>query len=44
MDDVVIVPVATAVKMLNRPSIFRLLLRVHCADLDRAKQRVVRLL
>jgi putative ABC transport system permease protein len=45
MDDVVIVPVATAMKMLNRSSIFRLLLQVRThADLDRAKQRVVRLL
>ncbi len=43
MDDVVIVPVATAMKMLNRRSLFRLLLQVRThADLDRAKERVVR--
>jgi putative ABC transport system permease protein len=42
MDDVAIVPVATAMRMLNRPSIFRLLLQVRThADLDRAKERVV---
>jgi putative ABC transport system permease protein len=45
MDDVAIVPVATAMKMFNRTSIFRLLLQVRShADLDRAKDRVVRLL
>ena len=45
MDDVVIVPVATAMKMLNRRSLFRLLLQVRThADLDRAKERVVRLI
>jgi len=45
MDDVAIVPVATAMKMLNRRSLFRLLLQVRThADLDRAKQRVVRLI
>jgi putative ABC transport system permease protein len=45
MDDVAIVPVATAMKMLNRRSIFRLLLQVRThADLDRAKERVVRLI
>jgi len=44
MDDVAIVPVATAMKMLNRRSLFRLLLQVRShADLDRAKERVVRL-
>jgi putative ABC transport system permease protein len=44
MDDVVIVPVAAAMKMLNRRSLFRLLLQVRShADLDRAKERVVRL-
>jgi putative ABC transport system permease protein len=45
MDDVAIVPVATAMKMLNRRSLFRLLLQVDThADLDRAKERVVRLI
>jgi putative ABC transport system permease protein len=45
MDDVVIVPVATAMKMLNRTSLFRLVLQVRShADLDRTKERVVRLL
>jgi putative ABC transport system permease protein len=45
MDDVAIVPVATAMKMLNRRSLFRLLLQVRThADLDRAKERVVRLI
>jgi len=45
MDDVVIVPVAAAMKMLNRRSLFRLLLQVRThADLDRARERVVRLI
>lgn len=45
MDDVAIVPVATAMKMLNRRSLFRLLLQVRAhADLDRARDRVVRLI
>ena len=45
MDDVVIVPVATAMKMLNRRSLFRLLLQVHAhTGLDRARQSVVRLI
>jgi putative ABC transport system permease protein len=45
MDDVAIVPVATAMKMFNRTSIFRLVLQVRShADLDRAKERIVRLL
>jgi putative ABC transport system permease protein len=45
MDDVAIVPVATAMKMLNRRSLFRLLLQVRThADLDRARERVVRLI
>jgi putative ABC transport system permease protein len=44
MDDVAIVPVATAMKMLNRRSLFRLVLQVRSyADLDRTKERVVRL-
>ena len=45
MDDVTVVPVATAMKMLNRRSIFRLLLQVRThADLDRARERVVHLI
>ena len=45
MDDVVIVPVATAMKMLNRSGLFRLLIQVKShADIERAKQAVVRLL
>ncbi len=45
MDDVAIVPVATAMKMLNRRSLFRLVLQVRShADLDRAKERAVRLI
>jgi putative ABC transport system permease protein len=44
MDDVAIVPVATAMKMLNRRSLFRLVFQVRTyADLDRTKERVVRL-
>jgi len=45
MNDVAVVPVATAMKMLDRRSLFRLLLQVRShADLDRAKERVVRLI
>jgi putative ABC transport system permease protein len=45
MDDVAIVPVATAMRMLNRASIFRLLLQVRThADLDRARERVTRVI
>jgi putative ABC transport system permease protein len=45
MDDVAVVPVATAMKMLNRPSLFRLLLQVRAhADLGAAKRRVVKVL
>jgi len=45
MDDVVVVPVATAMKMLNRPSLFRLLLQARShVDLDRTKERVRKLL
>jgi putative ABC transport system permease protein len=45
MDDVAIVPVATAMKMLNRRSLFRLVLQVRShAELDRAKERAVRLI
>jgi putative ABC transport system permease protein len=45
MDDVILVPVATAMKMLNRTSLFRVLLQVRSpADLERAKTKVTRLL
>jgi len=45
MDDVVIVPVATGMRMFNRASLFRILLKAHpTADLDRLKGRVVALL
>ena len=45
MDDVVIVPVATAMKMLNRRSLFRLVLQVRThADLERARDRAVRVI
>jgi putative ABC transport system permease protein len=45
IDDVVLVPVATAMKMLNRSGLFRLVIQVRThADLDRAKADVVRLL
>ncbi len=45
MDDVVVVPVATGMRMFNRASLFRLLLKGRpTADLDRVKQRVVAVL
>jgi putative ABC transport system permease protein len=45
MDDVVLVPVATAMKMLNRRSLFRVLLQVRGhAELDRAREKVTRLM
>lgn len=45
MDDVVVVPVATGMRMFNRASLFRLLLKGRpTADLDRLKQRVVAVL
>jgi putative ABC transport system permease protein len=45
MDDVVVVPVATAMKMLNRPSLFRILVQARShADLDRTKEGVRRIL
>jgi putative ABC transport system permease protein len=45
MDDVVVVPVATAMKMLNRAGLFRLVIQVTSyADLERVKQAVVKLL
>jgi putative ABC transport system permease protein len=45
MDDVVIVPVATAMKMLNRSGLFRLLIQARShADLGRVKEAVLRLI
>jgi putative ABC transport system permease protein len=45
MDDVVVVPVETAMRMLNRPSLFRILLQVRSyADLDATKRKVAKLL
>ena len=45
MDDVAIVPVATAMKMLNRPSLFRVMLQVRShIDLDHVKESAARLL
>jgi len=45
MDDVAMVPVATAMKMLNRRSLFRVLLQVRGhAELDLARDKVTRLL
>lgn len=45
IDDVVIVPVATAMKMLNRSSLFRVMFQARShADLERAKDRVARVL
>jgi putative ABC transport system permease protein len=45
MDDVALVPVATAMRMLNRSSLFRLLLQVRShAELDEARNKVTRLL
>ena len=45
MDEVVVVPVATAMRMLNRSGLFRLVIQVRgYADLGSAKQGVLRLL
>jgi len=45
MDDVVIVPVATAMKMLNRRGLFRLVIQVRSyAEIERAKQAIIHLL
>jgi len=45
MDDVVVVPVATAMKMLNRSGLFRLVMQVRSyADLGRTKEGVLRIL
>jgi putative ABC transport system permease protein len=45
MDDVAVVPVATAMKMLNRSSLFRAILQVRSAsELDAARDKAVRIL
>jgi putative ABC transport system permease protein len=45
MDDVAVVPVATAMKMLNRSSLFRILVQARSqAELERAKQRIVQVM
>lgn len=45
VDDVVIVPVVTAMKMFDRRSLFRIMIKVRgSADLDTVKGKVVRLL
>ncbi len=44
-DDVAVLPVATGMRMFNRPSLFRILVQVHAhTDLDLAKQRILDLL
>ncbi|HSB60467.1 MAG TPA: FtsX-like permease family protein, partial [Vicinamibacteria bacterium] len=43
MDDVVVVPAATAMQMLNRRSLFRVLMQVRAhADLEEARRKAVR--
>jgi putative ABC transport system permease protein len=45
MDDVVVVPVATSMRMFDRRSLFRIMVQVReGADLEAAKERVIRLL
>jgi putative ABC transport system permease protein len=45
MDDVAVVPVATAMQMLNRSGLFRLVIQVKShADLDRARKGILRVL
>lgn len=45
LDDLAVVPVATAMKMLNRRSLFRILIEVGShGDLDAVKERVIALL
>jgi len=45
LDEAVVVPVATAMKMFNRSSLFRILLEAHArADLDAVKRRSVEVL
>lgn len=42
MNEVVIIPVATAMRLFNRHSLFRILVQVHAhADLDTARERIV---
>jgi putative ABC transport system permease protein len=44
-DDVALVPVATGMRMFNRPSLFRVLIQVHAhTDLELAKRRILDLL
>ncbi len=44
-DDIAIVPVATGMKMFNRPSLFRILIQVHAhTDLDAAKRGILDLI
>jgi putative ABC transport system permease protein len=44
-DDVAIIPVQTGMKMLNRSSLFRIIIRVHAhSDMDTAKQQILDLL
>ena len=44
VDDVVVVPVGTAMKMFDRRSLFRIFIQVRgTADLERTKQKVIRL-
>jgi putative ABC transport system permease protein len=45
MDDVAVVPVATAMKMLNRRSLFRILVEARTSvDLERTKRRLTRIM
>jgi putative ABC transport system permease protein len=45
MDDVVIIPVATAMRLFNRRSLFRILIEVRAhSDLDAARDKVLRTL
>jgi putative ABC transport system permease protein len=44
-DDIALVPVATGMRMFNRPSLFRILIQVHAhTDLEVTQQRIVELL
>jgi putative ABC transport system permease protein len=44
VDDVVVIPVGTAMKMFDRRSLFRIFIQVRgTADLERTKQKVIRL-
>jgi putative ABC transport system permease protein len=43
MDDVALIPVATAMRMFNRNTLYRVLIKVHAhTDLDKVKDRVIR--